>query len=757
MARLPLPPALLPAAAALAGVALAPGLGARPAALALLLLAALGLRLGGRGGLAVAGLAAGLLAGGLDRPGALAAADPERPVEALVRIEGAGRAMGDEWVAKGAVQRLRQGARVWPGAGSALLHLPAAAAAPVRGELLRVRGYLRRSGGYLNAVPAPPGPYRLRVKSEKLLAREAPPGAWGRLQRAVEARLPAPGWGAGGPGEAIVRALVFGRQEALPESALRATRRAGLGHLLALSGLHVSLLAASVALLLAWFPTCAQRLGIALTVLAYLAIAGPSPSLSRSSAMALLGLAALASRRRPLVLNALALVAAGLALASPRLTRDLAFQLSCSATAGLILFGVAMERRRGAGGLARWLAFGVGASFAAQAASLPWALPAFSRLSPASLVLNLAAVPWITLCLLASFAWLGLAGVAPGLALAAVPALDLLARPLLWSELLPPAGWVAFAFPSSPAAAGALALGAGAFLFAPPRAVKLGALGALALLLRGSPSAAQGGPVEVVFFDVGQGSATLLRDGARSLLVDGGGLPGVDLGARVLAPNLAALGLFRLDAVAVTHPDFDHCGGLLDLARTLPIGELMVAEWEAEAAARHPCLAELTALFAGRTRRLAAGDRLQVGRWQLVVPGAPLGRLARDNDRSLVLVAAAAGRRLLLAGDAERAAEELIARSQELAGPFDLLQVPHHGSSSSSTESFLAAVRPRLAVISCGARNRFGHPGAAAVARLQRTGAVVWRTDRGGAVRVQWREGQPAVLWRPLPGAARPP
>ncbi|HSM52046.1 MAG TPA: ComEC/Rec2 family competence protein [Thermoanaerobaculia bacterium] len=752
-----LPPALLPAVAALAGVVLAPALASRPAAWALLLLAALGLRLGGRSGLAVAGLAAGLVAGGLDRPNALSEVDPERPVEALARVESAGRVTGEEWVVKAAVLRLRQVNRVWSRPGPALLHLPAAAAAPAKGELVRVRGYLRRSAGHLNTVPVPGGPFRLRVKSERLLIREAPPGAWGRLQRAVEARLPSPGWGSGGPGEALVRALVLGRQEALPEGPLRAMRRVGLGHVLALSGLHVSLLAASVALMLVWCPPVVQRVGIAFAVIGYLAIAGPSPSLARSSAMALLGLAALASRRRPLVLNALALVAAGLALASPDLTRDLAFRLSCSAAAGLILFGMAMDRRPERSGLLRWISLGVGASLAAQLASLPWALPAFSRLSPVSLVLNLVAVPWITLCLLLSFAWVGAAVLSPAHAVAAGPVLDLAARPMLWSELLPPSAWVAFAFPASPAVAAALALGAGALLLAPTRSARLATVGVCALLLQGAPPPPEHRLVEAVFFDVGQGSATLLRDGPRALLVDGGGLPGVDLGARLLAPNLAALGLFRLDAVVLTHPDFDHCGGLLDLARTLPIGELIVAAWEAEPSDRHPCLAALTRFFAGRIRRLGAGDRFEAGRWRLEVPRAPLDRLARDNDRSLVLIAAAAGRRLLLAGDAERTAEELLVRSGVVTGPFDLLQVPHHGSSSSSTGRFLAEVRPRLAVVSCGARNRFGHPGPDAIARLRIAGALVWRTDRGGMVRVRWQEGEPAALWRPLPASARSP
>ncbi len=751
-----LPPAILPAAAALAGVALGPELGWRPAPLLLLALAALALRLGGGAGRLGAGLAVGLLAGSLTGLDTLAAIEPDRPVAAVVRVGSVRLApRQQEWVARVEVERLRQGERVWHRPGPVFLHLPATATRPARGEEVRVRGFLRRSEGHLNAVPTAPGPYRLRVKSEYLLTREEPENLWGALQRSLDERLPAPGWGR--EGEALTRALVLGRPEALPERGLRAMRRAGLGHLLALSGLHVSMLAAATAFFLAWLPPLAQRLAIALAVAGYLAIAGPSPSLLRSSLMALLAVAALASRRRPLVLNALAVVAAGLALLSPRITRDLAFQLSCSATAGILLAGgVIAPRWRRAPLPLRWLALGITMSLAAQLASLPFALPAFARLGLASLPLNLVAIPWITLFLLLAFGWVAVALAAPGVAATFGPALDFVARPLAWSELLPPSRWVAFAFPASFGTSSLLACAGGAALLLPWRRARFVLLAGAGLLLQGAPSASGQPPVEVVFFDVGQGDATLLRDGRHAVLVDGGGIPGVDLGARVLAPNLAWLGLHELAALVVTHPDADHCAGLLDLARSMPVRELIVADWEGDGDGSD-CLAELGSIFRGRIRRLAEGDRFEAGRWRFEVPQARLRDLARGNDRSLVLIAEAEGRRLLLAGDVERRGEERLAAPGVLGGRFDLLKVPHHGSASSSSERLLAVARPRLAVISCGARNRFGHPGTAALARLRAQGSVVWRTDRGGMVVVRWRPGGPLALWRPLPGRRAAP
>jgi competence protein ComEC len=249
----------------------------------------------------------------------------------------------------------------------------------------------------------------------------------------------------------------------------------------------------------------------------------------------------------------------------------------------------------------------------------------------------------------------------------------------------------------------------------------------------------------VTAFDVGQGDALLLRDARAAVLVDGGGWRRGDLGGRVLLPALLGAGVARLDAAVVTHPDVDHCRGLADLASYLPIGEVWIAAgWQTD-----PCVSELVAAAIpgrpSRLRVLADGDAVSVGGWRFAVlhppPPESAGRLrlARtDNDRSLVLAASALGRRVLLTGDVEAAAERRLLRVRGGELPAFALKVAHHGSRSSTGGRFLAAVAPRLAVVSAGRRNSYGHPSPVVLDRLAGAGAVVLRTDRQGACTVSW-------------------
>jgi competence protein ComEC len=216
------------------------------------------------------------------------------------------------------------------------------------------------------------------------------------------------------------------------------------------------------------------------------------------------------------------------------------------------------------------------------------------------------------------------------------------------------------------------------------------------------------------------------------LLVDGGpgGARRFDVGERVLAPFLWNRPLARLDAVALTHWDADHSGGLAAILTHFHVGEF----WES---GRLPGGAPETvaALLRSRAPRrvLAAGQRLWLGRALVTVLGPVADPAQTANDQSLVLRVDWRGVSLLLAGDLGPRGEALLL---ERAGPVAALalKVAHHGSRFSSTAPFLERARPRLAVISVGARNPFRHPSAEALARLEAAGARVYRTDRDGAV-----------------------
>ncbi len=256
----------------------------------------------------------------------------------------------------------------------------------------------------------------------------------------------------------------------------------------------------------------------------------------------------------------------------------------------------------------------------------------------------------------------------------------------------------------------------------------------------GVPDAGEG--PELLLLDVGQGDAVLIKDGERVLLVDGGG----DFAGRALVPALAAEGIWRLDGMVVSHPDRDHCGGLRVLAEFFPVRKVYSAVFPWDEGSE--CGQWLTAARRrGQHHPLVPGDHLAVGRWRLeILHPPPSGDLEsrrkdrKENDRSLVLVATApGGRRVLLTGDIEAAAERRLLGNPEVLA-CDVLKVAHHGSQTSSTAPFLAAARPRLALVSSGRDNPYHHPSSKVVRRLERAGIRILRTDYHGRVRLTFRQ-----------------
>jgi competence protein ComEC len=241
----------------------------------------------------------------------------------------------------------------------------------------------------------------------------------------------------------------------------------------------------------------------------------------------------------------------------------------------------------------------------------------------------------------------------------------------------------------------------------------------------------------VTLLDVGQGDAVAVQwpDG-QSLLIDSGGSAGAfDVGDRVVTPALWALGVRRLDWLALTHGDLDHAGGALGVERSLHPREI----WEGVPVPPHPMLLALRRQ-AHRDgvawRQTLAGHRLEIGgvAIEALHPPAPDWERRRvRNDDSLVLRIRFGNVELLLTGDAGAEFEDRFAEPQD-RGRIRVLKVGHHGSRSSSSMSFLKTFAPQIALISVGRGNTFGHPDPAVVARLQQLGAVVFRTDWDGAV-----------------------
>lgn len=283
-------------------------------------------------------------------------------------------------------------------------------------------------------------------------------------------------------------------------------------------------------------------------------------------------------------------------------------------------------------------------------------------------------------------------------------------------------------------------------------------ISALALLLveasiRLDHAGPRGRRLRVTLLDVGQGDAALvdLPDG-RLMLVDAGGIAGsaVDPGELVVVPALRARRRSRLDIVVLTHPHPDHFGGLTSVARQIEILELWHGGEASPASVRsgagrgalEQLLHELErgGVKLRTARDLCGADHGRAGYSLRVLGPCPdVEPRQSANDNSLVLKIGLGAHAALLTGDAERWAEARLLDLGRAELRSDFLKVGHHGSRSSSSPSFIAAVSPRLAAISCGIRNRFGHPhfetlqtladAGAATARLDTDGAVQWETD----------------------------
>jgi competence protein ComEC len=295
---------------------------------------------------------------------------------------------------------------------------------------------------------------------------------------------------------------------------------------------------------------------------------------------------------------------------------------------------------------------------------------------------------------------------------------------LEWCAALPAAVWQQHA---PPLWALLLALAGAAWLLA-PRGLPWRA-GGLALMLPAvalpAPAPAPG-EAWITTLDVGQGLAVLVRTENRTLLYDAGPAFGADAdsGERIVAPFLRAAGIARLDAMVVTHLDNDHAGGAASVMENFEVDVLL-----SSLPGTHPLLGHVAGAHACAAGASWTWDGV---RFEMLHPSAGT-RARRSNDLSCVLKVVAGGRAMLLTGDIERPAEaELLERGANSLKS-DVLLVPHHGSRTSSTPAFLAAVGAQAAVIPVGYRNRFGHPSAEVLARLD---GRVLRTDRDGAVHV---------------------
>jgi competence protein ComEC len=551
---------------------------------------------------------------------------------------------------------------------------------------------------------------------------------------------------------ALLAGLLLGERTELPRETDDVFRRAGVYHILAVSGFNVALIASSVFLGLSLL-RIPRRIVAAAAIgclIGFALVVGGQPSVVRATIMGVLLLAGLLLEREVNPMNSLALAALVILLWRPGDLWAPGFQLSFAATLGILYLAPPAARLLSGMEWPRWLAVSVAVSLSAQAAVTPIMLFHFNQLSVVGVVANLVVVPLAGIATTLGFGALLLSLVSQWLSSLIFESLWGILLLLRWSVRLF-AGLPA-AMIHLPAPHWGTSLAFFAVLALLPHLRRHRALrvaSALSTLAVAAASiwpwiAPADGRLRVTFLDVGQGDAALVElPGGARILIDGG--PGgerrFDVGERVIAPFLWNRAVGRLDVVAMSHSDPDHAGGIPAILRRFRVKEFWESGIGADGNEEIPPLLDRSGVV---RRRLKRGDRIWLGPALLTVlhpsdlplQGSPRGPASDENNNSLVLRLDWGLASFLFTGDLEEEGEgALLASRQPLMHL--ALKVGHHGSRYSTTEEFLSEGRPRLAVISAGARNPFRHPTPEVIERLERAGVKVFRTDRDGAVIVE--------------------
>jgi competence protein ComEC len=573
---------------------------------------------------------------------------------------------------------------------------------------------------------------------------------------------------------ALARGFVLGEDEAVDATTVEDFRRAGLSHLLAVSGQNVVLLALLAMPLLAAFgiPLRTRLVWILGAIVVYVPLAGAGPSILRAGVMGAISVIATLAGRRSSRLYALALAAMVTLAVDPGIAADVGWQLSFAAVLGILALASplreAIAARIGGRGWRGAIAEGAAVTIAATLATAPLIAYHFESISTTTLFANLLALPAV-----APAMWLGmLVAVAAQVPGVPVGVLNAFSAPLLayiaqvaawcgrprWAYLHVELGTTGLV--ASYLALGTAAMGIPMLLrhsriaasrrartcsaskresryvdrLSAPRQPRLGwiepvmAAGLLALALAwpgsrdGAEASTPVGGLRVSVLDVGQGDAILFQPAhAPPLLVDGGP-PGDGLEAKLRSAGVQGLGI-----AVVTHEQSDHAGGIEDLLGRFPVARLAYARLsrrlrgEAELAGAGPV-------------RIAKGAALRSGRLRVEVLWPPRELLAEPlagadpNTQALVLLARWNDFSMLLTADAEAEAVPLD------PGPVDVLKVAHHGSDDAGLGPLLDRIVPRLALISVGADNSYGHPTPDTLATLASHHVETLRTDRVGTI-----------------------
>ena len=543
------------------------------------------------------------------------------------------------------------------------------------------------------------------------------------------------------PYAGVLSALAIGDQSSIPPAQWQVFTRTGVNHLMSISGLHITMLAGlgfalvywlwrrSVRLTLLLPARKAAALAALLVALAYALLSGFAVPAQRTVYMVGAVAVALWLNRNFSLGQILSIALLGVLIPDPWSILSPGFWLSFGAVA-LILYVTAYRLKPSH----RLVEYGK-VQWAMTIGLIPMLLGLFQQVSLVSPIANAFAIPLVSLV------------VVPLTLLGAVlpPYFSIWGAPLWlahtvmawtmalleWLNSLPQAVWTQHAPPAWSIAAGML----GVLVILLPRGFPARWLGFVLLLpmFLNTPQAPAENSLRLIIFDVGQGLAVAAQTRHHALLYDAGPdfSSGADSGNRILIPSLRAMGISRLDGLILSHDDTDHTGGAASVMQAMPIGWLSSSLPDG-----HPLLQASV-----DKRRCTDGQSWQWDGVQFEVLHPGTGSYAQmkisDNDRGCVLRISIANQHILLTADIEKTSEIGLLKEHPDKLPAALLVVPHHGSKTSSTDEFVATVKPGYAVFTVGYRNRFGHPKQKIVQRYADTGAVLLRSDEDGAILVE--------------------
>ncbi len=568
---------------------------------------------------------------------------------------------------------------------------------------------------------------------------------------------------------ALVNGIVFGTQGQIPEELWKVFSQTGIVHILSVSGMHVGLvLAGGIALTeLLNIPGIPGTLLISLLVILYSLFCGMGPAVTRSALMSLMFLWSHRLGRKQDWPTTLSLAALIILLWKPAAIYDVGFQLSFSATWGILYLGpVISELLKKYTGWPAWIQATIWVSLAAQLATLPLVALYYNLFSPVSMLANILAVPLTTVILalgicsgilgLFSVILAGLINACTSAVLDVFTAIVSLLNNLPGSFISVPSPpliiipvWFIVLFFSARIFNKKSASATVRFLSDKRNAAVLILIIAVtAILFFKAPAEKQ---LVMHMIDVGQGESVLIQFPAgKNMLVDTGGwngelVSGEGAGNKVVVPYLQRLGVRRLDALLLTHSHEDHAGGAAAVIKNIPAASVIVSSAAQKADALTGASPEddpYSRLLEGFLKKginiqaVKERDKLLLDpdvEIKVISPSPTRTYQADDENNSSVVLMIRYGRqKFLLTGDIEVEAQESLLKSgADLRA--DVLKMPHHGSSN-LLSSFVERVHPSFALISAGNHNRFFLPSPETIKLLKKLNIPVYRTDRDGAI-----------------------